>query len=766
MAIPRQHFDRTTFETPRVSEYFNARELTMLTGQPQRSFAAVLQKEIGDNALDAAESANVAPELAFEIQTVGELLTISVADNGPGIPADLIEKVLDFSSRVSDKAAYRSPTRGAQGNALKTVVGIPHALGGQAPITIEASGIHHQIRAWLDPANELRIEHNKCDCSRTVGSRVSVPIPAEGQQFDPAWWARAVSLFNPHGLVRIEVFETTPNHAHGGPSPFAEIYKPLVDYPAGWTKWLPTDAIPAHWYDSESMERLIFLHIAKGRRDGERDLPLGSFIRQFRGLASTTKARDIASLFPQIRRLSDFEDHRDVIDHLLEAMREASRPIPAKALGLIGEAQFRSRFAEFYGVERFWYAKYIGEADGLPIVLEVALAHTEAEGHRQYFGLNFSPTFDDPFGGCHLKLADDFAVWGGVTSALDQAHVEDFPHAFALHLTSPAFTFRDRGKSTIAVSEELSRVLSKALWTVLKDAYKAGERRRRARAKADRDEEKLDRSCKVTVKDAVFEVLPEASAQATDQGKYPVSARMLFYSVRQAIQRFTSKELGFNYFSQTLLTEWKEEHGPLEGLYFDPRGVLYEPHSGNTVSLGTREVEAYHFPEHGFDKILYVEKKGLMPVFQAAKIGDRFDIAIIAGEGYATEAIRSLFSRARKGRYRLFVLHDADPHGYNIARTLAEETRRMPGYSVEVTDLGLRLEEALSIGLQTEKFIRRKALPQSLDLTDTERRYFEGEFKGHKQWECDRVELNAFTSPALIGFVERKLKEAGAASVK
>ncbi|MGA7235933.1 MAG: hypothetical protein WBY44_09645 [Bryobacteraceae bacterium] len=509
---------------------------------------------------------------------------------------------------------------------------------------------------------------------------------------------------------------------------------------------------------------MIFLHIAKGRRDGERDLPLGSFIRQFRGLASTTKARDIASLFPQIRRLSDFEDHRDVIDHLLETMREASRPVPAKALGLIGEAQFRSRLAEFYGVERFWYAKYIGDADGLPIVLEVALAHTQVDCGYRYFGLNFSPTFGDPFGGCHLKLADDFAVWGGVTSALDQAHVEDFPHAFALHLTSPAFTFRDRGKSTIAVSEELSRVLSKALWTVLKDAYKEGERRRRARTKADRDDEKLERSCEMSMKDSVFAVLQEAWAQATSEGKYPVSARTLYYSVRPLVQEFTSKQLDFNYFSQTLLTEWKEEHGPLEGLYFDPRGVLYEPHSGNTVSLGTREVEAYHFPEYEFDKILYVEKKGLMPVFQTAQIGERFDIAIIAGEGYATEAVRSLFTRARKGKYRMFVLHDADPHGYNIGRTLAEETRRMPGYSVEVTDLGLRLEEALSIGLQTEKFIRRKALPQSLDLTDTERRHFEGEFKGHKQWECGRVELNAFTSPALIAFLERKLREAGAAA--
>jgi hypothetical protein len=79
-----------------------------------------------------------------------------------------------------------------------------------------------------------------------------------------------------------------------------------------------------------------------------------------------------------------------------------------------------------------------------------------------------------------------------------------------------------------------------------------------------------------------------------------------------------------------------------------------------------------------------------------------------------------------------------------------------------VTDLGLNLEEALAMHLQTEKFIRRKALPTGLILTDAETYYFEGQFKGRNQWECDRVELNAFTSPGLIEFVERKLRQARA----
>ena len=211
------------------------------------------------------------------------------------------------------------------------------------------------------------------------------------------------------------------------------------------------------------------------------------------------------------------------------------------------------------------------------------------------------------------------------------------------------------------------------------------------------------------------------------------------------------------------MEEYQRQHGAIRGLYYDPRGVLYEPHTGKAIPLGTREVESYQFPDWLYNKILFVEKKGLMPILQAAKLAERYDMAIIAGEGYASEAVRQLFDTASKNQgYQLFVLHDSDPAGYNIARTLREETRRMPGYQVEVIDLGLALEEALGMRLQTEKFTRKNALPGGIKLSDLEREYFEGRQEGRKSWICQRVELNAFTAPALVHYIEAKLEAAGA----
>jgi len=123
-----------------------------------------------------------------------------------------------------------------------------------------------------------------------------------------------------------------------------------------------------------------------------------------------------------------------------------------------------------------------------------------------------------------------------------------------------------------------------------------------------------------------------------------------------------------------------------------------------------------------------------------------------------------VLARADKNqRYQIFAFHDADPHGYNIARTLQEATRRMPDYQVEVIDLGLKLEEALAMGLQSEKFTRKKALPKGLKLTECERRYFEGR-QVQSNWICERVEINAIPVPEQPAYLEGKLQEAGAVS--
>ena len=64
------------------------------------------------------------------------------------------------------------------------------------------------------------------------------------------------------------------------------------------------------------------------------------------------------------------------------------------------------------------------------------------------------------------------------------------------------------------------------------------------------------------------------------------------------------------------MPEWQQSHGELKGIFIRIRGVTFTNRTAAPfIPLGTREVNNYHFPDHVFDKILYVEKKGLMPIF-------------------------------------------------------------------------------------------------------------------------------------------------------
>jgi DNA topoisomerase VI subunit B len=772
--------ERTLFSTGRAAEYFTVSELQAQTGQPRERFAAVVVKELVDNALDAAETAGVAPEVTIGVERDQTELRLAVQDNGPGLAPTTVERILDFSTRTSDKAAYRAPTRGAQGNALKTVLGIPVALGSTAPVTIASQQVRHQIHAAIDPAGHVRIGHDTDFCSIELGTRVAVVLPNAGQTLDPVLWARGFSLFNPHALVNItsSVASASDNeHAYNHLPETDDSYHPTAGFPGSWRKFLPTDLTSPHWYDRDAFQRLVFSHIAVERQGGA-DRLLRDFVREFRGLSGSAKAKAVCAHLPTIRRLSDFAADEAAVPRLLETMQhEAIAPRPG-VLGRIGRDHFRHQFTRWYGLpdaERFWYRSAESAVEGIPFIVEVALAETAIPAEPQW-GINFSPTFDDPLAGTRLAAPDGTIVaegWGGF---LRQAHVlpegvwDDTAAtatAAAIHLVCPALTFLDRAKTRLAIPEAMAAAIGDVLWQAAKPLYREGEQRKRDAARAERSALQRHRTATVDMKEAVFLVLSKGWELASGNGEFPVNVRNVFYRVRDLIQAYTPKELDYTYFSQTLIVEYQRCHGPLPNLYADPRGVLYEPHTGHSIPLGTREVDDYAFPAHLYDKILYIEKKGLWPILERARLAERYDLAVVAAEGYATEAVRTLFARAERDRaYRLFVLHDADPHGYNIARTLREATARMPEHAVEVIDLGLSWDQAQALGLQPETFTRRKALPSGLELNERERQAFTGRLTwtgaGRQAWIGERVELNALSAPQLVAHLEAGLSGAGA----
>ena len=174
-------FERTAFRTSRLLDFMSEKELTAQIGHPRTVWPVVLLKELVDNALDACEEAGTAP--VVEVTLADD--EIVVQDNGPGIPPDVVEGVLDFAVRVSSREAYVSPTRGAQGNALKVVVAMPFVLDGQSGrVVIEARGLRHLIDVGVDRIHqEPTIAHRTEPSEIENGTQITLPWPV-GFLFD------------------------------------------------------------------------------------------------------------------------------------------------------------------------------------------------------------------------------------------------------------------------------------------------------------------------------------------------------------------------------------------------------------------------------------------------------------------------------------------------------------------------------------------------------------------------------------------------------
>src|SRR4051812_46737002 len=179
----RGRLERTALVTSRLLDFATRKELTAQIGHEPDAWPAVIVKELIDNAIDACEEADVAPDIAITVDETG----ITVADNGPGLPAETIASVLDFTIRVSSREAYVSPTRGAQGNALKTILAMGYVLdrehqGGNAEAVgvtvIETRGIEHRIEfRGAHVNNEPRIADTPSPSPVKTGSRITINWP-------------------------------------------------------------------------------------------------------------------------------------------------------------------------------------------------------------------------------------------------------------------------------------------------------------------------------------------------------------------------------------------------------------------------------------------------------------------------------------------------------------------------------------------------------------------------------------------------------------
>jgi hypothetical protein len=199
---------------------------------------------------------------------------LTVEDNGSGLPADVLLRTLDFSSRTSSKAGYVAPTRGQLGNALQTCYAAPFVVDGQeGRVDVAADGVLHRITVRLNHITQRpELDRSEEPSSVTVGTKFKLHWPGiacllngpeqldsyragagddedeeDDEDVPPATTAsqllRAYATFNPHVSF----------HLNGEKFPVSD---------PDWEKWRPFDPTSPHWYTAEDLRDLIAAKLA------------------------------------------------------------------------------------------------------------------------------------------------------------------------------------------------------------------------------------------------------------------------------------------------------------------------------------------------------------------------------------------------------------------------------------------------------------------------------------------------------------------------
>jgi DNA topoisomerase VI subunit B len=443
--------ERTTFTTSRLLDFCSQPELIKQIGHGVDKWPLVVLKELIDNAIDAAEEAGIAPRIRIQISG-NEII---IADNGPGMPAETVAGVVDFSVRVSSREAYVSPTRGAQGNALKTIVAMPFALDGdKGEAVIESQGTAHKITFKVDHVRqEPKIDHVCQHSSVKNGTRITVRWPVcacsklDEEKGRFLQMAEDFGWLNPHlSLVVIWNGERCVDFSASDPA---------------WKKWRPCDPTSPHWYDEARLRRLMSAYIARDEDHGRYTRTVREFVSEFRGLSGSAKQKlvieevgasrlSLSEFFGDGERVND-----DGIAKLLLAMQRESRPPQPNDLGFIGKDHLAARFkAAGADLATFKYQRNFGETDGVPDVIEAAFAWCpKGENERRIItGVSWSPAIGNPF-----RFLGNGESLDSVLEVQRSGHGE--PIVFVLHLARPRIEYTDHGKTAVVIpgSEEADR---------------------------------------------------------------------------------------------------------------------------------------------------------------------------------------------------------------------------------------------------------------------------------------------------------------------
>ena len=475
------------------------------------------------------------------------------------------------------------------------------------------------------------------------------------------------------------------------------------------------------WYDASQFLELLY---AGG------DTPVRELVAQLDG-CSGGKAGEIVAAAGLPRAVC-----RDITqpqaEKLLIAARDNAKPVNPKRLGMVGPELFSGHaYAVAHGTATSGSAK-------IPYAVEAWAAPSKTGAMSLTMCVNRTPIAGD------VRLARDrrdIDLFGcglhhNVAKAPEAAHF-----ATCVNIMTPYMPITSDGKEPdlLPFFDAITTALGKAV--------------RKAHRPTGNG---------TSQKDIVLDNLDAVIADVSGDGEYRFNARQLFYALRPIVMQELGQELKIGNFT-SIITDYESENGEIEGMYREPRGSIYHPHRGETITLGTLMVEEYARPIWTFNKLLYIEKEGANEALKEVRWGERHDCAVMSSKGFSTRAARDLIDKlaAHDEPVTVYCAHDADAYGTMIYQTLQEETKARGARKITIVNIGLEPWDAVDMGLEVETVEEGKRLKAVADYIKA-REDTAPDGATWEEWlQTHRVELNAMSTPAFIEWLDQKMDDDG-----
>lgn len=671
-----------------ASLFLHPDRLSQKAGAPKHQLRRMAIKELVDNALDAAPTA--------QLEEINED-TFVVTDSGPGIDPEKVAMMFSVTRPMMSTKLIRRPTRGMVGNGNRVVAGAAFSSGGM--LIVESRGVRQQLS--FDKTTGDTIVSSSAVSDVTEGTRITIEFgPAIPRDAEAALW----------GNVAI--------HLAGQAS------SPMLTHPDWYSEAAFDELREAARGTAQELASLFNIDLCHARdkvfeqgqtTGAQRDI-------QPENAASSLTLDLLKALAPKAPKLVPIAENAFAGAHKTETMTALVAGANVPAIIQVWASQSKRR-------------------NGADVTLIVNRTPAVAE-------ISILPGGEAYIRGCGIE-------WRSIGS------VPKGGYSVTLAVTTPSIALISDGK-TPDLSPFRDSIVS-AVGVALRRSHRPKTRG-------------------LSIKDAAFEIMEEAYLKASANGTLPANARQIMYAARPWIlQRTGQSKLNDAYFTQTLLPAFMDECADLTAKWdvvYDARGHLVEPHTDHSLALGTIHVREYLQrrprqeagalistsaglhptigPGDRYGAVLFLEKEGFEPLLRAARISERFDVAVMSTKGMSVIAARALIDRLSSAGIKILVAHDLDMAGIRIFGTLGSDSSRYQFTSrPDVRRLGLTLDQAVSMDLQSE---RQEVQGDHARILEGLRNHGASEGELRFIASGQRVELNAMPSDQFVEWIESSLR--------